>query len=109
MDRFRCVRWSTLTVTYSLFACVSVASAQGAPAEVFLRGVPAGAATAAPLRLTLSEAVKRGLDNNLGGLVEAQRVRAAEGTRWRGLSDVLPHLSANVRQSAQVDEGPPNK
>jgi outer membrane protein TolC len=52
--------------------------------------------------LSLADAVKRGLANNLGGLIEAQRVRTAEGTRWRGLGDVLPHLSANLRQSEQL-------
>jgi outer membrane protein TolC len=80
---------------------VAIASAQAGPPDVFLRGVPSGTATAAPLRLTLADAVKRGLDNNLGGLIEAQRVRSAEGTRWRGLGDTLPHLSGSLRQSEQ--------
>ena len=102
MDRFRCAWCSTVTLTCSLLLGVSMASAQAAPPDIFLRGVPSGEATATPLRLSLSDAVKRGLDNNLGGLIEAQRVRAAEGTRWRGLGDVLPHLSANLRQSVQV-------
>ena len=79
------------------------ARASGAASpDIFLRGVPSGEATATPLRLSLADAVKRGLDNNLGGLIEAQRVRAAEGTRRRGLGDVLPHLSANLRQSEQL-------
>ncbi len=102
MDRFRRAWLSALTLMCSLLGHVSIASAQAAPPNVYLRGVPSGDVTTVPLRLSLAEAVKRGLDNNLGGLTEAQRLRTAEGTRWRGLSEVLPHLSANLRQSEQL-------
>jgi outer membrane protein TolC len=79
------------------------AAAQSAPnVDVFLRGVPAGQPTAVPLRLTLADAVQRGLANNLGALLEEQRVRAAEGSRWRALSELLPRVTANLRQSDQV-------
>src|SRR6185312_10035234 len=79
MYRYRRAWCSALGLVWSMFVSVSVASAQRAPADIFMRGVPSGAATPAPLRLSLTDAIKRGLQNNLGGLVEAQRVRAAEG------------------------------
>lgn len=54
------------------------------------------------LALTLDDAVARGLSNNVAVRVEAQKVRAAEGSRERALGALLPHLSANVRGSDQI-------
>ncbi len=90
--------------TFALTAILGVAriAAAQTPPDVFLHGVPAGESTGASIPLTLADAVRRGLANNLGAVLEAQRVRAAEGTRTRTLSDLLPHLSASVRQSDQV-------
>jgi outer membrane protein TolC len=45
----------------------------------------------APYRLTLEEAIKRGLQANVGVLVAGTRVTEAAGTRERRLSGYLPH------------------
>jgi outer membrane protein TolC len=98
-------RFSFLIVAMTiaaLTAIVASAAAQTPPSDLFLHGVPAGEVTTTPVALSLSDAIKRGLDNNLGGLVGAQRVRAAEGARWRALGDLLPHAAANLRQSDQL-------
>ena len=93
-----------MTKTLSMFAAALLAAgtarAQSLP-DVFLKGVPSGSATQDTLTLTLSDAIARGLKNNLGALTEEQRVRGAEGTRWRALSDLLPHANFTVRDSEQ--------
>lgn len=74
------------------------AAAQAGP-DVFLRGVPAGHPSATVLPLSLTEAVHRGLDQNLGVVLEQERVRAAGSARLTDLSGLLPHVSAGVRES----------
>jgi outer membrane protein TolC len=77
-------------------------AAQSPAPDLLLRGVPTGVSSGTPLSLTLADAVTRGLEHNLGTLTQAQHVRTAEGDRWRALSDLLPHVSVNLRQSEQV-------
>lgn len=61
-----------------------------------LGGVPASVAAGPPLSLSLNEALRRGLDRNLGVLLEEQRVRTAEGARWRQLGGLLPDVSGRI-------------
>jgi outer membrane protein TolC len=82
-------------------ASVSRAQVRPVPGAV-AGGVPTGTATAEPLKLSLVDAVRRGLDRNLGTILEQQRTRSAAANRREALSALLPHLAANVRQSAQV-------
>lgn len=81
------------------------ARAQGLPEhlsqQTLAGGVPSGERTDAPLSLTLVDAVRRGLANNLGMLLGAQDVRSAEGDRWRRLSAVLPDVSASLDAARQ--------
>jgi outer membrane protein TolC len=65
----------------------------------FLGGVPRGEATAQPLTLTLKDAIDRGLQNNLGVLLQEDSVTAARGARWQALSDLLPNVSARVGEA----------
>jgi outer membrane protein TolC len=67
-----------------------------APDSPVRGGVPAGQAAAEPVPLRLSEAVERGLQQNLGVLLADQGVRHAEGERWEARSDLLPHLTGRV-------------
>lgn len=82
-------------------AAAAPARAQSPPQDVFLHGVPAGQPTAAPLALSLADAIHRGLDQNLGVILEQERLHASESARLSALSDLLPHVSADVRQSDQ--------
>jgi outer membrane protein TolC len=56
----------------------------------------------APVRLTLQEAIQRGLQANLSVLVAGTRVEEAEGTRMRRLSAaLLPRVNAQVYANVQ--------
>ena len=81
-----------LTAFLSVLMFTAAANAQAT--DVFLRGVPSGTATATPLTLSLGDAIARGLEQNLGALLQEQRVAHAEGGRWDALSALLPHVSA---------------
>jgi outer membrane protein TolC len=67
----------------------------------FLGGVPSGPPTAGVLKLSLLEAIQRGLRYNLGLLVSSDRTEAARGARWKALSELLPNLNTRISESAQ--------
>ena len=68
----------------------------------FLGSVPATSDAVEPsLTLSLRDVLQRGLQHNLGVLLEEQRVRQAEGTRWRLLSGLLPDVSGVIRQTRE--------
>ena len=58
--------------------------------------VPAGAIT-----LTLAEAVRRGLDANLGTLTADNSVRASRAARLQALSNLLPNIAANASDTVE--------
>jgi outer membrane protein TolC len=65
-------------------------------------GAAAVAQSPAPLRLTLQEAIQKGLQANLGVLVAGTRVEEAEGARMRSLSAaLLPRVSAQTYANVQ--------
>lgn len=71
------------------------------PRVPFLGSVPVTDATRVPATLSLSDALDLGLRHNLGILLEEQRVRQAEGTRWQLLSGMIPDVSGVIRESRQ--------
>ena len=77
---------------------LSSASQQQDP---FLGGVPSGAPTAEVLKLSLLDAIQRGLRYNLGLLLSSDQAQAARGARWQALSNLLPNLSARISQTAE--------
>lgn len=93
-----------LLMVLILFASLSAAAAAQQPigGDVVLRGIPSGQATDAPLSLSLRDAITRGLEHNLGTILQEQQVRTVTGGRLEALSELLPHTSADVRQSVQV-------
>ena len=68
----------------------------------FTGSVPKGTASAQPVPLSIKEAVKQALDNNLGLLLQEESVREAHGARWRALENLLPNISGSVNQRRQV-------
>ncbi|MGE3490127.1 MAG: TolC family protein [Vicinamibacterales bacterium] len=82
-------------------------AASGGPApsgptrSPFLGSVPATDIAGPPLALSLSEALRRGLERNLGVLLEEQRVRTAEGARWRQLGGLLPDISGRIYEQRE--------
>jgi outer membrane protein TolC len=66
-----------------------------------LGGVPAGDPTPGTVRLSLHDAVQRGLERNLGAVMGRERVRAADGARWMATSGLLPTLYASIAQARE--------
>ena len=65
----------------------------------FYGGVPSGTVTPEVLRLSLTDAINRGLKYNLGLLLSQQDIRAAEGSRLRSRADLLPNLAAGITET----------
>jgi outer membrane protein TolC len=68
----------------------------------YLGGVPSGTATPGTVSLTLSEAISRGLKQNLGVVISEQATRSAEGNLWSARAGLLPYASASVGESRQT-------
>lgn len=68
----------------------------------FLGSVPAGTVSADPVILTLSAAVERALQHNLGVLMLEQEVESARGSRRRSLGALLPSVTAQSGQSSET-------
>jgi outer membrane protein TolC len=67
----------------------------------FLGGVPSGEPTAEPLALSLSDAINRALEHNLGALTAEQAIDSAAGARWRMLAGLLPTVNGHVTETRQ--------
>jgi outer membrane protein TolC len=69
------------------------------PDSPFLGGVSTGEPSGTSLPLSLADAIKRGLANNLGVLLQEENVTTAHGERWESLSGLLPDVSARVGEA----------
>jgi len=76
----------------------SAARGGGGLGDPLAGGVP-GAAPEEPIQLTLQEAVRRGLEQNLALVLGREQVRAASGARKAARSRLYPHLEATVADS----------
>jgi outer membrane protein TolC len=82
-------------------AAQTITASQGNP---FQGSVPTGSVTAAPLTLSISDAIARGLNTNLGVLESAESVRASRAQWLSSLSNLLPNVTARIsRTTEQVD------
>ena len=72
-------------------------SAQGP----YTAGVMRGTATSEVLQLSLTDAIGRGLKNNLGGILSEQGQRGSQAARIRALAELLPTLSVRALASEQ--------
>lgn len=63
--------------------------------------VPTGEASGTALPLSLDEAVRRGLQYNLGTVGFEQSIRQARGQRYVALSQMLPNINAGLRETEQ--------
>lgn len=64
-------------------------------------GVPTSPPTPQVLQLSLSDAIDRGLRQNLALLLGEQGTRASRAQRLRALSDLLPNVSARTSETAE--------
>jgi outer membrane protein TolC len=71
------------------------------PPSVFAGGVPMEGAPGTRLRLTLDDAIARGLDHNLGPLLAAEDVRRARAVRAATVGALLPRAYAAVSESSR--------
>src|SRR5580700_5148563 len=67
----------------------------------YLGSVPTGTATDAAISLSLPEALRRALDYNLGIVSVTQGVRQARAQRLAFLSQLLPEVNGNLRETVQ--------
>src|SRR6202034_1574735 len=58
----------------------------------YLGGIPSGKPGAAPVALSLEDAVTFGLKQNLGGVLASDAVLDARGEKWQALSALLPNV-----------------
>jgi outer membrane protein TolC len=63
--------------------------------------VPTGSLSSTPLALTLSDAIRRGLETNLGLLTRANTSGEARAQRVRALSALLPQLTGTLGETAE--------
>lgn len=68
----------------------------------FLGGVVSGKATAGVVPLSLSDAIARGLKQNLGVVLGQQGIQSAAGNRWGALSGVLPNVAIRVTPEREI-------
>jgi outer membrane protein TolC len=97
------IRVRTLTALAVLLTSVTTFAQRAPlfPGDRYLRGLATDERPGPTIALTLLEAVRRGLGQNLGVLLEEQDLKAAEGRRWTQLSGLLPDVRAVVRESQQ--------
>ena len=70
-------------------------------AAQFNGSIPTGEAAAAPLNLSLDEAIQRGMKTNLGLLTRENSSVAARVDKMRLLALILPSVSAGLSVSEQ--------
>src|SRR5580700_1714270 len=67
----------------------------------YLGSVPTGTATDAVISLSLLEALRRALDYNLGVVSVTEGVRQARAQRLAFLSQLLPEVNGNIRETVE--------
>jgi outer membrane protein TolC len=70
------------------------APGQGQPAQGQFAGSVASEPVPGVVRLSLQDAIDRGLKQNLGVLLSNADIRSSRGQRWEQLSALLPHVTA---------------
>ena len=71
------------------------------PGSALVVTTPCTAQSEAPYRLTIRDAIERGLKANLSVLVSGTRIAEAEGTRERRFSSLLPHARIETPVTVQ--------
>jgi outer membrane protein TolC len=72
------------------------------PQNPFLGSAPEGKASAEVLEIDFTDAIDRGLRNNLGLLLASDQAQTARGERWKELSELLPNINARVEENVQT-------
>lgn len=88
---------SIVSIALSMVAALTVFGQQ----NQFQGSVPTGTVSSTPLRLTLRDAIDRGLKTNLGLLVSNSSSEIARGQRIQSLSALLPSITGQLSQTEQ--------
>jgi outer membrane protein TolC len=83
------------------------APGQGQAAQGQFAGSVASEPVPGVVRISLQDAIDRGLKQNLGVLLSSADIRSARGQRWEQLSSLLPHVTAEPYVAASklnIDE-----
>lgn len=67
----------------------------------FLGSEPEGKQVLEVLPIDFTDAIDRGLRNNLGLLLSVDQTITARGERWKELSDLLPNVTARLQEDVQ--------
>jgi outer membrane protein TolC len=67
----------------------------------YLGSVQNGKASATAVSLSLAEAIRQGLQYNLGSVTSAQGIRQAQGQRYEALNALLPQINGSFREDVQ--------
>ena len=82
-------------------ALMSPANPTGPQSGAFSGSVPQGQVTPVEISLSLSDAIARGLQANLGLILSDQQTQAARAASLRARSNLLPNLTGAVSESAE--------
>lgn len=83
----------------SAISPASLAAALGS--SPLVGGVPTGSVGSGLIRLSLHDALERGLAHNLAAVLGEQRVKSADASRWAAWSGLLPTVSASLMQAKE--------
>jgi len=97
------VVWLALTNIQSQSTGVtSPAASVPASQNPYLGSAPEGKATAEVLQIDFTDAIERGLRNNLGVLLADDQQQSSRGQRWHELAELLPNLNARIMEDVQT-------
>jgi hypothetical protein len=68
----------------------------------FTGSQPEEKVSAEVLRIGFTDAIDRGLRNNLGLLIAGDNTLTARGEKWKELSELLPNLHGNIEENVQT-------
>lgn len=96
---------SALRAAALLLATAGLASAQTTPSlpstSPYLGGVPKGEVTPGTMPLSITDAIGRALQNNLGVLLADDAAGRARGARAEALSNLLPNINGRISETRQ--------
>src|SRR5580704_968488 len=90
------ILFATISMSLAQTATLSIPNApgQGQAAQGQFAGSVASEPVPGVVRISLQDAIDRGLKQNLGVLLSSADIRSARGQRWEQLSSLLPHVTA---------------
>ena len=96
------VRWLMAAALVAAAAVPAAGQAREAVTDAFRGSVPQGTASAEPLALSFKETLDRGLQFNLGLLLQEETQRALTARAGTALADLLPNVRGSVSERRQV-------